>query len=166
MSALDRLIQSKPADNPQPVQILGPDEGFLGPPPQGNRSAWGWVAFAFVIALWSMTSIRGCDRVVPDGDKIAVDSPHALIVIDEDMPPNKAQAVNSAAVSTWCEENGFELRRHSMADDLSKAEPVWDQMRRRSNNPPELVVATPKRTSVKQFENLKELLAGLEAESQ
>ncbi len=111
---------------------------------------------------------RGCDLTpgpTPDGDKIAVDSPHVLICSGPDVTEQQGQAIDSTKINQWCESNNVQLKKVDVRDDLSLVEPIWRQLRDRVSNPPAMVIATPRRTAVWPVDSLKQVLQDLEAET-
>ncbi len=162
------LAGDAPASEPAGTSTATEPRAHAGASPVSRRGSLGWIFFAFVVTLWSVTSFRGCDFApIPDGDHVSVDSIHVLMVPADvkDMTEEQGQAYNSAKVSAWCESHKAEFRRYQVEDDLSKAEPIWQQLRMLATNPPEIVIATPKRTVVKRVESLDQVLEDLDGEA-
>jgi len=122
-------------------------------PQQPQRHEWvRYAAFAIaaiLLALW--LSGRGPTPTPgPGPNPIDAEGLHVLIVRDpsKTITAGQASVVNSTAVADWAKSNSAKFRRYDVADDLTKEDRVWREMRALVTDPPSLVTLKNKRANV------------------
>lgn len=132
------------ASRSRPVAIPDPQ------PQLSSRRDWlryiALCAVAFVLA-WFLFGGRDAG---PAPNPIDADGLHVLIVRDpgKQITAGQASVVNSVAVSEWCKANDAKFRRYDVADDLTKEDRVWREMRALVTDPPSMVTLRKGRASV------------------
>jgi hypothetical protein len=103
-------------------------------------------AIAFALA-WFLFGGRDS---APGPNPIDADGLHVLIIRDpgKQITAGQASVVNSVAVSDWAKANDAKFRRYDVADDLTKEDRVWREMRALVTDPPSMVTLRNGRASV------------------
>lgn len=133
-----RASRSRPAANPAPQSQPSPRREWL------RYIALCAVAFGLAWVLF------GGRDPGPGPNPIDAEGLHVLIVRDPDktITAGQASVVNSVAVAEWSKANNAKFRRYDAADDLTKEDRVWREMRATVTDPPAIVTLRNGRASV------------------
>jgi hypothetical protein len=116
-----------------------------------SRRQWlSWAAWAALVAFIAWQQFGPIPTPGPGPNPIDAEGLHVLIVRDpsKTITAGQASVVNSVAVAEWSKANNAKFRRYDVADDLTKEDRVWREMRALVTDPPSMVTLRNKRANV------------------
>jgi hypothetical protein len=140
----DALRASRNRSTPQPVVVSAKDWQA------GKRRDWLRYIALCLLAFGLAWFMFGGRDSTPGPNPIDADGLHVLIIRDpsKQITAGQASVVNSVAVSDWAKANDAKFRRYDVADDLTKEDRVWREMRALVTDPPSMVTLRNGRASV------------------
>ena len=140
----DALRASRNRFTPQPVVVSAKEWQA------GKRRDWLRYIALCAIAFGLAWALFGGRDSTPGPNPIDAVGLHVLIVRDpsKQITAGQASVINSIAVSEWAKANDAKFRRYDVADDLTKEDRVWREMRALVTDPPSMVTLRNGRASV------------------